>query len=115
MIAESSTRKMGDVDIVDISGRLSLGNTLLSIERSILSLIEQGCRRLVINVPALISIDSAGIGMLMGCSGQMEQVQGKLRISGAQGAVARTFEVIHMERVAAVDLDVDTACRALES
>jgi hypothetical protein len=38
MIAESNTRKVGDVDIVDISGRLSLGNTLLSIERSILHL-----------------------------------------------------------------------------
>ncbi len=113
MITESSTRKIGGVDIVDISGRLSLGNTLLSIERSILNLIEQGSRRLVINVPGLTSIDSAGIGMLIGCSGQMEQAQGKLRIAGAQGPVARTFEVVHIDRVAAVDVDVDTACRAL--
>jgi anti-anti-sigma factor len=114
MITESTTRKIGEVDIVDISGRLSLGNTLLSIERSILNLIEQGSRRLVLNIPGLISIDSAGIGMLMGCSGQMEQKQGKLRIAGAQGRIARTFEVVHMDRVAALDADLDTACRALE-
>src|SRR5580658_6001881 len=100
MIAESSTRKVADVDVVDISGRLSLGNTLLSIEQSILKLIEQGSRKLVINVTGLAALDSAGVGMLMQVSGQMEQHQGKLRIAGAQGSVAKTFEVVHLDRVA---------------
>jgi anti-anti-sigma factor len=114
MIAESSTRKIGDVDVVDISGRLSLGNTLLSIEKSILNLIEQGSRRMVIHVAGLTALDSAGIGMLMQCSGQMEQHHGKLRIAGAQGGVARTFEIVHMGRVAALDADLEAACKALE-
>src|SRR5580704_17489185 len=114
MITETSTRKIGDVDIVDIAGRLSLGNTLVSIETAILNLIEQGSRRLVISIPGLTSIDSAGFGMLMGCSGHMEQAQGKLRIAGAQGPVARAFEVVHRDRVAGVDADVDAACLALE-
>jgi anti-anti-sigma factor len=114
MITESNIRKIGEVDVVDISGRLSLGNTLLSIERSIQNLIEQGSRRLVLNISGVTSIDSAGIGMLMGCSGQMEQQHGKLRIAGAQGTVARSFEVVHMDRVAALDPDLDTACRNVE-
>jgi len=115
MDTESSTRKMGGIDIVEISGRLSLGNTLLSIERTILDLIEQGSRRLVIHIPALTSIDSAAVGTLLGCSAQMEQKEGKLRIAGAQGGVARSFEMMHMARVAALDPDLDTACRNLES
>jgi anti-anti-sigma factor len=114
MITESTTRRAGGIDIVDITGRLSLGNTLLSIERSILNLIEQGSRRLAIDVSGLAAIDSAGIGMLMGCAGQMEQHHGRLRIAGAQGGVARTFEVVHLDRVAALDADLDTACRNLE-
>jgi len=114
MATESSTRKMGDIDIVEISGRLGLGNTLLSIERTILELIEQGSRRLVIYIPGLTSIDSAAVGTLLGCGAQMEQKEGKLRIAGAQGGVARAFEMMHMARVAAVDPDLDTACRNLE-
>jgi anti-anti-sigma factor len=114
MITESGTRKSGDVDIVDISGRLNFGNALAEIESSILKLIDEGSRRLVINVPGLTAIDSAGVGMLMGCSGKMEQKQGKLRIAGARGGVARTFETMHMDRVAALDADVDAACRALD-
>jgi anti-anti-sigma factor len=114
MISESVTRKIGDVDVVDISGRLNLSDALASIETSILDLIDKGSRRLVIHVPALTSIDSAGIGMLMACSGQMAQKHGKLRIAGAQGGVARQFEVVHLDRVAALDADLETACRALE-
>lgn len=59
-----------------------------------LDLIDQRCRRLAISVPGLAAIDSAGVCMPMGCSGQMEQMHGKLRSAGAQGTVARTFEVV---------------------
>ena len=114
MITESATRKIGDIDVVDISGRLSLGNTLLSIEKSIQTLIERGSRKLVIHVAGLTAIDSAGIGMLMACSGQMEQAGGKLRIAGAQGSVAKTFEIVHIGRVVALDRDIDAARRELE-
>jgi anti-sigma B factor antagonist len=114
MITEFSTRKIGDVDIVDISGRLSIGNTMLSIEQSILNLIEQGSRKLVINVSGLTAIDSAGVGMMMQVSGQMEQHHGNLRIAGAHGSVAKSFEIVHLGRVAALDTDFETACRHLE-
>ncbi|HUB78954.1 MAG TPA: STAS domain-containing protein [Bryobacteraceae bacterium] len=109
------TRKIGDIDVVEIAGRLDFGGALASIEKSILDLIEQGSRKLVIHVPGLNSIDSAGIGMLMACSGQMEQKHGRLRIAGAHGGVARTFEVIHLDRVTPLDADLDAACRALEA
>lgn len=113
MTPESTTRKIGEIDIVELSGRLSHGSALVAIEKSILDLIEQGSRRLVIHVPGLDSVDSAAVGMFMGCSAQMEQMNGKLRIAGAQGGVARTFAVVHLDRVAALDADLDTACRAL--
>jgi anti-sigma B factor antagonist len=111
---ESSIRKVGDIDVVELSGRLSLSDALESIEQAILNLIEQGSRRMVIDVAGITAMDSAGMGMLMACSGQMEQHQGKLRIAGAQGGVARTFGVVHIDRLAPVDVDVETSCRAFE-
>ena len=111
---ESNTRKIVEMSMWSISsGRLNLGNTLLSIERSILNLIEQGSRKVVVNVTGLTAIDSAGIGMLISVSSQMEHHQGKMRIAGAQGGVARSFEIVHIDRVAAMDPDLDTACKAL--
>lgn len=51
--------------------------------------------------------------MLISCNGQMEQNRGKIRFAGANGFVAKTFAIVHMARIAALDPDLDTACRNL--
>ena len=112
MITETSTRVVEpDITVVSIAGRLSLGNTLGSLEASIKRLAEEGSRRVVIDLTGLNFIDSAGIGMLIGCTGQMEQCGGRFRIAGAHGTVARAFDIVHMNRIAALDPDVESACR----
>jgi anti-sigma B factor antagonist len=114
MITETKTRHVEpDITVVEISGRLSLGNSLVSIETSIKRLIEEGSRKLVIDITSLNSIDSSGIGLLVSCSGQMEKSGGRLRISGAHGPIAKAFEMVHIDRIAALDADVDSACRNL--
>ena len=116
MITESSIRKIEpDIYVIDISGRLHLGNTLLSLESSILQLIGNGARRLIVNLTDLNYIDSAGVGMLISCNGQMDRNHGMMRIAGAHGAVATAFETIHIERVVALDPDVDSASAAFSN
>jgi hypothetical protein len=34
-----------------------------------------------------------------------------MRVAGAQGTVAKSFEVVHMDRITSLDADVDAACR----
>jgi anti-sigma B factor antagonist len=102
-----------NVTVVELTGHLNLGNELMSLENAIKRLIEEGSRKLVIDLTRLDYIDSAGVGMLVGCNGQMDRAGGKLRVAGAQGAVARTFEVVHLDRITSVDADVETACRNL--
>ena len=116
MITETKTRRLEpDLTVVEISGRLSLGNSLLSLETSLQRLIAEGSRKLVIDLAGLSYIDSAAIGVLAACSGQMEQSGGRVRIAGAQGLVAKTFALVHMDRIAPLDADVQTACRHLSA
>ena len=68
---------------------------------------------MVVDLASLDAMDSSGIGMLIGCYGHMEQAGGKLRIAGAQGSVAKVFEVVHMARIVPLDAGVDAACQAL--
>ena len=98
-----------DVTIVELSGHLNLGNELMSIENAVKRAIEGGARKLVIDVARLDYIDSAGIGMLVACNGQIDRAGGKLRIAGAQGTVAKAFEVVHMDRITALDADIEAA------
>jgi anti-anti-sigma factor len=101
------------ITIFTISGRLSLGYSLQSIETAIEKLINGGVRKLVIDLAELAYIDSAGIGMLVGCNGLMEQAGGTLRVSGAQGLVAKSFAVVHVDRILTVDPDLDSSTRSL--
>ena len=114
MITETKTRRIEpDITVVEISGRLSLGNSLMSIETSIRRLIDEGARKLIIDLTGLDSIDSSGIGVLVSCSGLMEQSGGQMRIAGARGSVAKSFDLVHLDRLAALDPDVESAGRHL--
>lgn len=101
--------------VVEISGRLHLGNSLSYTETAIKRIITDGARGLVIDLTGLDFIDSAGIGMLISCSGEMEQAGGAFRIAGAHDGVAKTFEIVHMDRIVALDADVEAALRKLSA
>ena len=100
------------ITIFSISGRLSLGNTLLSIESAIKKLIEAGAHKLIIDLTELTYIDSAAIGMLVGSNGLIEQAGGTMRVCGAQGLVAKSFAVVHIDRILTIDADVDSSTRS---
>jgi anti-sigma B factor antagonist len=110
---ESKTRQIEpDLTVVELTRHLNLGNELMSVEAAVKRLIDEGARKLVFDLTKLDYIDSAGIGMLVGCNGQMNRAGGKMRVAGAQGAVAKAFAVVHMDRITSLDPDVDTALRS---
>jgi anti-sigma B factor antagonist len=116
LVTETKTRRIEpDITVVEISAHLNLGNTLVSIETSIKRLIGDGVRKLVIDVTGLNYIDSSGIGMLVSSNGFMEQSGGRMRIAGAQGAVAKAFEVVHVSRIVPLDADLESACRNISA
>src|SRR5580704_11457738 len=104
-MVETKTQQIGDVTVVEMSGRLHLGNSLSYAENSINRLIDGGARKLVIDLARLDYIDSSGLGMLIYCSGRMELNGGRMRVAGAGGAVARVFEIAHADRVLHFDAD----------
>jgi len=116
MITETNTRRVEpDITVLTIGGRLTLGNTLMGVENAIKRLIEEGVRKLVLDVAGLDFVDSAGIGMLVSCAGQMEHQGGKVRIAGAKGRVKQSFDIVHIHRITPIDPDVETACREMET
>jgi anti-sigma B factor antagonist len=110
VITETRTHTIEpDITVFEIAGRLNLGNLLMSVENAIRGLIDAGTRKLVIDLTGLNAIDSAGIGMLVGCGGYMEDKGGKMRLAGSQGPVAKVFAMVHMERIVPLDADLAEA------
>jgi len=116
MITETKTHRVDpDITVFAISGRLNLGNQLQTVEQSIRDLIAGGVRKLVIDLSELSSLDSSAIGMLVASGGRMNQAGGQMRLACAQGAVAKVFEMVHMDMIMPVDADVTVACRGFSS
>ena len=109
--------KLSQVDpgitVAAIIGRLTIGNLLLSMQNSICKGVDGGAKKLVVDLTNLDSIDSAGIGMLIHVQGHINQAGGQVRVAGAKGAVARSFEIVHMHRVMQLDPDLESACASL--
>ena len=102
-----------DIMVVEIKGRLHLGNLLTGVEDMLKKLIRDGSRKMVIDLAGLDYIDSAGIGTLISCHGEMNAAGGQYRVAGSQGRVAKTFALAQVHRLLTFDDDVPASCAAL--
>jgi|HubBroStandDraft_5_1064220.scaffolds.fasta_scaffold78536_2 anti-anti-sigma factor len=116
MILEMSTREVEpDITVVELRGRLMLGDQLTTIEHSIRKELESGCRKLVLDLCGLEFIDSAGLGMLVMSAGSMEEIGGRMCVATANARIAHLFEVTQLDRLVALHIDAESACRSLVS
>jgi anti-anti-sigma factor len=103
------------ITVLEISGRLNVGELLQSIESTVRGLIDGGVRKLVIDLTGLNSIGSSGIGMLVSLTWQMDRKGGHLRLAGAQASVAKALDMVHMQRIVPLHPDLTSACESLRA
>ena len=65
MSVSMKTRKVNDVVVLDLSGRLVMGEATLLFREAIRRYIADGNRRFVINLGEVSYVDSAGLGELV--------------------------------------------------
>ena len=75
-----STRKVGDVTIVDLDGRLVAGVGDVVLRSTLGKLISDGCTKILVNLEAVTSMDSSGIGELVAGWKRLRRRGGELAI-----------------------------------
>jgi anti-anti-sigma factor len=103
-----------DITGISCAGRFTLGTRLSEIEAMILSLIQKGTRKLVLDLKHVDFVDSAGLGIIMRISGEMGEHGGQFRISGAREQVHRLLHITHTAPILAVDPDLVTSVKKLQ-
>ncbi len=81
-------RRVGDITVLDISGRISLGEALatgapsgVKLHEEIREILASGSRKILLNLREVSYIDSSGLGQLVGCWNTVCNQGGDLRIS----------------------------------
>jgi anti-sigma B factor antagonist len=60
-----STKQIGDVSVVALKGRIVLGEGSSSLRERLKNLVEEGKKKIVLNMANVTYIDSAGLGTLV--------------------------------------------------
>jgi len=90
---KTSMRQNGNVTIVDLSGRITLGESSGSLRQTLNDLIQRGHRRILLNLAEVSSIDSAGLGELIASYTRLTNQGGKMRLVKLQKQVDGVMQI----------------------
>ena len=103
------TRPVGQLVIVDVSGRLQAGESTRMLHAVIKELTGAGHRNVLLNLVDTNYIDSAGIGeMVLACT-HLRNLGGDLRLFSPQPRVAHLFDITKVNCLFAIFADEKTA------
>jgi len=73
-------RTIGDVRILDFSGKIALGEGTMAVRNAVRGLLQNGTKNIVLNLADVSSVDSAGVGELMSAYTTVVNAGGKLML-----------------------------------
>ena len=78
---EISERKVGNIMIVDVSGKMVASETLGRLKDKVTSLLFQGEKQIVINLENVAYVDSSGLGEMVACHGSALRSGGEVKLA----------------------------------
>jgi len=104
---QTGTRQIGDVIVLDISGRITLGEGNVMLREIVRDLADQGNKRIVLNLGEVSYIDSSGVGELVKTHTTIQNRGGELKLTNLN---KRVHDLLQMTRLSAVfDIQKDEA------
>ena len=80
MTMKASNRQVGGVTIVDLSGRITLGEGSVVLRDTIRDLVSKGKNKILLNLADVTYIDSSGIGELVSAFTTVRNQGGELKL-----------------------------------
>src|SRR5439155_12378324 len=77
---KASTRQVDGVTVVDLSGRITLGEGSVVLRDTVRDLISKGDKRILLNLGDVTYIDSSGIGELVSAFTTVRNQGGELKL-----------------------------------
>ena len=105
-------RSQGQVKIVKLRGRLSLGEAVDRLRATMEDLLGSGENRLVLDLGELATVDSSGIGLFSKFLTSTKQQGGSLKLVGI---TKKLKDLLVITKLATVFDSYDTEAAALES
>lgn len=106
------TRKVENVVIIDMSGRLTIGEPVLLLRETLRVQVNDGSRKFILNLGDVSYIDSSGLGELVSAYTTVRNKQGDVKLLNL---TAKAKDLLQMTKLLTVFDTYDEEAKALAS
>lgn len=96
MALRIETREVSHVTILDIQGRIVLGDEIHDLRDAVRGLIGEGKKKIILNLDGVDYIDSSGVGELVGCFTTVRNAGGELKL---MNLTQKVHDVLHVTKL----------------
>jgi anti-sigma B factor antagonist len=93
MALTAKTRRVGNVAIVDLSGKITLGENTGILRDELRSVLAQGNKNIILNMKDVGYVDSAGLGELVGAYTTATNQGGAVKLLHLQGKMRDLMQI----------------------
>lgn len=108
------TRQTGEVTIVDLRGRIVLGDASAKLRDLVMDLMSEGHTKILLNMAEVSYIDSAGLGALVSACASVRKAGGEVKLVKLSEKVDDLMEVTRLYTVFDIEDDEVAAVRSFE-
>jgi secondary thiamine-phosphate synthase enzyme len=112
MSAKASIRQSGHVTIVDLSGKITLGEGSGLLRSTIKDLVTAGNKNILLNLADVSYLDSAGLGEMVGSYATVTNQGGQIKLLNVQSKVHDLLQITKLYTVFAAFSDEAEAVRS---
>ena len=109
-----TTREVSHVTIVDIRGRIVLGDEIGTLRSAVRELVTQGKKKIILNLADVDYIDSSGVGELVGSFTTVRNAGGELKLLNLTKKVHDVLYVTKLYTVFDIKDDEFTAVKSFD-
>ncbi|MGH9493977.1 MAG: STAS domain-containing protein [Candidatus Sulfotelmatobacter sp.] len=114
MALSIATREVGKVTVLDVRGRIVLGDEIGDLRKAVHDLVEQGTKKIILNLADVDYIDSSGVGELVGCYTTLRNAGGELKLLNLSQKVQDVLYVTKLYTVFDIKEDEFTAVKSFD-
>ena len=112
MSFKATPRESGGVTLVEVSGRITLGEGSAVLREMIRDLLDKGQKRIILNLGDVNYIDSSGIGELVSAFTSVKKQGGELKLLHLTRKVHDLLQITKLYTVFDVYSDEQTAIQS---
>ena len=99
MALTTKVRRIGDVAIVDLHGKITLGENTGILREEMRSLLAQGTKNILLNLAEVGYVDSAGLGELVGAYTTATNQGGAVKLLNLQGKMKDLLQITKLHTI----------------